>query len=84
MGIHITVDGDRYLVSVSPPEGPYWRSREALTATGVLATLSQLGCHSTDITDALYEADPTWAAKHDREVSPRRRAGEDPIPKRQA
>jgi hypothetical protein len=29
-----------------------------MTATEILTKLSSLGCHSTDVTDALYEADP--------------------------
>jgi hypothetical protein len=62
--ISITSDGDRYRVVVSPPEGPHRRSSESLTATDVLAHQSKLGCHSTDITDALYAADPEWSAKH--------------------
>ena len=45
-------------MSVSPPDGPHWRSSEAMTPTAILEKLSGLGCHSTDITDALYEADP--------------------------
>jgi hypothetical protein len=39
-----------------------------MTATEVLAKLSQLGCHSTDIADALYAADPGWTLEHDRSV----------------
>ena len=34
-----------------------------MTATQILKKLSELGCHSTDITDALYEADTQWAKK---------------------
>jgi hypothetical protein len=58
-----------------PPEGPHWRSSEAMTATAVLEKLSGLGCHSTDITDALHEADPGWTVKHDEEVRRRRGIG---------
>jgi hypothetical protein len=39
-----------------------------MTATEILKKLSELGCHSTDITDALYAADPGWGKKHDDEV----------------
>jgi hypothetical protein len=68
MAINVVVYGDRYQVTVSPPEGPFWRSSEALTATDVLAKLSSLGCHSTNITDALSAADPNWAVRHDEEL----------------
>ena len=43
-----------------------------MTASELLGRLSALGCHSTDITDALYEADPQWAVEHDAEVRRRR------------
>jgi hypothetical protein len=43
-----------------------------MSATEVLAQLSELGCHSTDITDALSAANPNWAASHDDEVRRRR------------
>ena len=49
-----------------------------LTGTEVLAKLSEMGCHSTDITDALYEADPAWAERHDSEVRARTLANERP------
>ncbi len=68
MAIDVTKHGDRYHVSVSPPEGPPWRSREPLTATQVLTRLSAIGCHSTDVTDALTAADPKWTVRHDQEV----------------
>jgi hypothetical protein len=60
--------GDKYQVAVSPPEGPYWRSSGPVTAKEILEILSQLGCHSTDITDALYVADAEWPVRHDDEV----------------
>jgi hypothetical protein len=60
--------GDRFTVEVSPPHSrESWRTTEPLSATDVLEKLSSLGCHSTDITDAL-EADPSWTAAHDAEV----------------
>jgi hypothetical protein len=68
VAIEISKYGDRYQVAVSPPEGSFWRSAGALSATDVLAKLSALGCHSTDITDALTSADPTWKLRHDAEV----------------
>jgi len=67
MALEVEVVGDRYAVAVSPPHCSDWRSLEPLTATQVLKALSALGCHSTDITDALYAADPHWTVAHDAE-----------------
>jgi hypothetical protein len=36
-----------------------------------------LGCHTTDISDALYAADPLWAEAYDKEVLDRRQADAD-------
>jgi hypothetical protein len=77
MGISVIKTGDRYKVAVSPPEGANWQSSAPLTATQVLERLGALGCHSTDITDPLYAADPSWAEAHDAEVRHRRRQAED-------
>lgn len=74
--IKIEPVGDRYNVYLSPPEGPTWRSSKPLTATEVLERLSALGCHSTDITDALSATGTDWAADHDREVDRRHDATE--------
>lgn len=73
MPINVFVQGDEYQVAVSPPHGPQWRSSEPMSATELLRKLADLGCHSTDITDALYAADPDWARKHDVEVLRHRR-----------
>ena len=58
----------RYQVVVSPPEGEHWRSNDPVSAWEVMQRLSRLGCHSTDIADALYAADPLWAEQYDRDV----------------
>jgi hypothetical protein len=76
MAIEVELVGDRYAVVVSPPHASDWRSPELLTATQVLEALSALGCHSTDITDALYAADPRWMIAHDAEVLRRRQQGD--------
>lgn len=66
--------GDRFAVEVSPPHSREpWCSTGPLSATEVLETLSNLGCHSTEVTDALYAADPSWTIAHDAEVLIRRR-----------
>ena len=67
--------GDGFAVEVSPPHSrEVWRTREPISATDVLERLSDLGCHSTDITDALSAADPVWTEAHDAEVLRRREA----------
>lgn len=65
---------DRYQVAVSPPHGEYWRSPSPMTAWDVFAKLPRLGCHSTDVADALEAADPRWAEAYDKEVAARREA----------
>jgi len=74
MPIRILAEGDKYRVWVTPPRYPSWESPGPMTATEVLAKLSELGCHSTDVTDALYAANPAWGLAHDEEV--RRRRGQ--------
>jgi hypothetical protein len=69
--IKISMVGDEYEVIVSRPGGS-WRSPAPMTASEVLEKLSQMGCHSTDIADALYAADLGWGKRHDEEVARRR------------
>ena len=71
--ILITLSGSGFDVSVSPPEGPSWESASPLTATEVLEQLSSLGCHSTDVTDALDATGVAWRDAHDAEVRRRRK-----------
>ena len=63
MPITIHSAGDRYQVSVSPPEGQFWQSNVPLTPQEIFDKLIDLGCHTTDISDALYAADPLWTRK---------------------
>ena len=72
ISIRVVRTGELYDVEVSPPDGPGWRSESALTPTEVLARLGELGVHSTVITDALSDADPSWSIAHDAEVTRRR------------
>jgi hypothetical protein len=51
---------DKYQVVVGPPEGSTWRSKTSMTPEEIFNKLSDLGCHTTDISDALYAADPFW------------------------
>jgi hypothetical protein len=73
MKITITLDGERYQLSVRTRFGaPDWDSAEPMTATEVLGKLEELGVHSTDAIYALDEVDPGWTKKHDEEVARRR------------
>jgi hypothetical protein len=74
VSIRIVAEGDLYRVTVSPPHGSSWTAPEPITATEVLGKLELLGCHVTDVTDALAEANPNWGESHDREVRRRRSA----------
>jgi hypothetical protein len=76
MAIDIHPVGNRFDVSVSAPNGEVWRSTSPLTATEVLGKLSSLGCHSTDITDALDATGVDWRPAHDAEVRRRRATAE--------
>jgi hypothetical protein len=44
--------GDHFVVGVTPPNGESC-SLQAVTPTEVLEKVSALGCHTTEITDAL-------------------------------
>ena len=72
MSLDVVYESGGYRVSVSPPHGEAWQSTRLLTPTEVLEELSARGCHSTDITDALYAANPGWTVAHDAEVRRRR------------
>jgi hypothetical protein len=74
MAIDIHAVGDRFSVEVTPPHGE-WRSDDLLSPTDVLRQLSALGCHSTEIADALDATGADWRPVHDAEV--RRARGED-------
>jgi hypothetical protein len=65
MAINVRREGDFYRVTVTPPHGGgrYWSSRKALTADDVVNKLRKLGCHQTDIGDAMFEADPDWLSR---------------------
>jgi hypothetical protein len=63
---------NQYRVSVSPPHGPEWQTSVLLTAAEVRAQLKQLGCHSSEVSDALFAADPDWTEHHAADVRRRR------------
>ena len=62
MAIVVTRTGDLYSATVTPPHGggKFWSSPQPMPGSELIDSLRKLGCHTTDITDALYEADPLW------------------------
>jgi hypothetical protein len=54
---------NKYVVSVSPPDGSPWRSNQPMTVDEIVNKLLSLGCHQTDIGDAFYAADPFWTER---------------------
>jgi hypothetical protein len=55
---------DSYRAVVTPPHGGGRQSSDygPLPAEALIDALRNAGCHTTDITDALHEADPDWLA----------------------
>lgn len=62
MPIEIRRVNDGYEARVTPPHGngSAWETKGSLPIRELIAALEQLGCHQTDIGDALYDADPEW------------------------
>jgi hypothetical protein len=55
-----------YTAHVSPPDGAeVWQTKRPVTAREVLASLRELGCHTTDIADAFSAANPDWLSEVD-------------------
>jgi hypothetical protein len=67
----VAVGPSIYRVTLMPPQGT-WTSDRELTATEVIERLSERGCHSTDVTDALDATGNDWRPAHDEEVRQRR------------
>jgi len=70
--LQIRHDDGGYHLKVNPPEADESHEATVETPTEAMEILSQWGCHSTDITDALYDADPSWTTAHNAEVLRRR------------
>ena len=50
-----------YIAHTTPPHGrEEWHSPQPLTADKLIEELRRRGLHTTDISDAFYEADPHW------------------------
>jgi hypothetical protein len=75
VSIRLRPEGENFWVEVTLPHAEAWHSQAPLTATEVLEVLGRMGCHSTDITDALDAADSGWRDRHDAEVERRRAQG---------
>jgi hypothetical protein len=61
MAISIQKTGGGYSAQVTPPHGDYpWATEQPISVRDLVAALRALGCHTTDIGDAFYEADPNW------------------------
>ena len=65
MTIVVRKTPEGYLAQVTPPHGgpSDWSSAEPMGLADLIDQLRALGCHQTDIGDALYEADPDWVSK---------------------
>jgi hypothetical protein len=64
VSISIQRVGNRYTAVVTPMDRPEpWATSEPLTQRELIAKLRDLGCHTTDIGDAFYSADPDWLSR---------------------
>jgi hypothetical protein len=62
ISVHRLGEG-RYAAEVSPPHGAQpWRT-DGMSQHELIDALQRLGCHQTDIGDALEEADPGWVKR---------------------
>jgi hypothetical protein len=60
MTIKIAKKGNGYVAKVTPPHGGNnsWEVTEPQEVDTLVQKLLDIGCHQTDIGDALYEIDP--------------------------
>jgi hypothetical protein len=64
MAINVKRVGNLFAATVTPPHGrgSFWSTSEPLEAWVLIRKLrDEVGCHTTDITDALYDEDPFWS-----------------------
>jgi hypothetical protein len=56
-----------YLARTTPPHGQeeWWSTPTPLTSSELFEELRARGVHTTDISDAFYEADPNWLQNPD-------------------
>lgn len=71
MPVVVVKIGDLYEAEVTPPHGRgrAWHSPGPQTLVALIASLEDLGCHETDIGDALYLADPDWLSQADMDAA---------------
>lgn len=62
MTIKIKKINGGYTATVTPPHGTdrHWLTDKPMDCDELIKSLIALGCHQTDIGDALYETDPNW------------------------
>ena len=61
MPIEIRRHDGRYTAVVSPPHGTRpWHTTDPLPVSELVDRLRELGCHTTDISDAFHSAYPEW------------------------
>ena len=68
VAINIKRVGNLFAATVTPPHGrnSFWSTSEPLEAWVLIRKLrDEVGCHTTDITDALYDEDPFWSNRSD-------------------
>jgi hypothetical protein len=66
MPINLKRVGNRYTGTATPPESDQrWEATVPITAKRIIAELRRVGCHTTDITDSLFDADPFWQNRLD-------------------
>jgi hypothetical protein len=60
MAIIISKKGHGYIAKVTPPNGSVsnWEVTEPHDIDALVKKMLEIGCHQTDIGDALYEVDP--------------------------
>lgn len=59
MPIDLKRIGNCYVGTATPPESDErWESNVPLTAKQIIAELRRVGCHTTDISDSLFDIDP--------------------------
>jgi len=61
MAISIQKAEGGYTAQVTPPHGDRpWATERPMSVKELVAALRALSCHTTDIGDAFYEANPNW------------------------
>jgi hypothetical protein len=68
VAINVKRVGNLFTATVTPPHGRLgnWSTEEPLEAWVLIRKLrDEVGCHTTDITDALYDEDPFWSNRSD-------------------